>query len=437
MKASITKGRWRTLALGALLTLALGLTLAACGSSDDDSTGSDTGSTTETTESGGGEFTGEPVKIYFDGPLKTPIADATDALAAAEAGALALNEAGGLAGHEVQIVSCNETSANAEVSCARKAAADKALAFVGSGFFFNAAAPNKILEGAKIPNVGALAVTPEEFSTPINYAVDVPSLGVLACPQLMAESNGAKKLAGIAQDLPVQVEVLKTIEALAAANKLDYSGSVTVSPTETDFSGAANEVTESGAESVVNFLTPTAQGGFFTAASSLGKSFSTCASPAGFTNEVLTQLGTKADEIYVASGLPPISAAAEIPLVQEFVDQTNAAAESGVAGAGVDNLIVPANALRAWLGLKVIEEVAPAVKGELTSANLVKALDESTVDLTGIATLDFAKPGPGPGLERMFNPNVTLVKWDSGAGDFVTTEAKPANMLEVFAALAP
>jgi ABC-type branched-subunit amino acid transport system substrate-binding protein len=415
--------RWWRLATASAVALAASGIVAATGSS-------------KSTSGDASAAKAAPVTVFFDGPIKTAVADETDAYAAVQSAALAINKSGGLGGHQVKLVLCNETSANTEVACARKAAATKALAFVGSSFFFNAAPVDQVLAKAKIPSIGPLAVVVPEFSSPINFPIDVPSLGVLACPQLMKQATGTKKISAITQDLPVQDQVLGTIRGIAGIDKLGYGTDVKVPVTETDYSSAAAQL-GSNADTVINFLTPTVQGALFTAAASLGETFKTCASPAGFTVQVLKQLGSRAANIYEALGLPPVSSAASIPLVQQFKNQINAGAKAHIAGAGVNKLIVPANALRAWLSMQILEQVAPKVSGSLTGPKLLAALNKSTVRLPGIETLRFSKPGKGPGFERMFSPTVTLQKWSPQKGDFVTTNAKPVNMVGLFASLTP
>jgi hypothetical protein len=124
-------------------------------------------------------------------------------------------------------------------------------------------------------------------------------------------------------------------------------------------------------------------------------------------------------------------------LVTQFRQEMQAAQKAGNAAADPDKLLSPGNAFNAWLGVQVLRQVAGSMKGTITSARLFAALNHSKVDLSGagLPVLDFSKPVSVPGFERLFNPVVSLTKWDSATSDFVATTAKPINVLDVFAAL--
>jgi ABC-type branched-subunit amino acid transport system substrate-binding protein len=435
MQEMIAGRRWWRLAAVGLAACAVSGSVAACGSDDDKDDGGGAATASETTAAKPA-FTGAKVKVMWVGPLKSAVAEGSDTLAAVKAAALAINNSGGLAGHEVEVEACNNSSANTEVKCARKAASDGTIAIIGSAFFYNWAPVGKVLEKAGIPNVASLSVTVPEFSSPVNYPIDVPSISVLACPQLMAASAGAKKISAIAQDLPVQIEVMKTIKALTEAQNLSFGTDARVGTTETDYSAVAKSLGDAGSDTVVNFLVPTVQGPLFTAASSLGVKFQTCASPASFSRPVLKQLGERAGDVYLATNLPALSQADSVPLLKELDVQQAAAAKAGIDSAGTDKIETPANVVRAWLGMQILKQVAPDVSGDLTAASLKTALDKATVTFDGIGTFDFSKPGKGPGFERMFAPEIGLQKWDSSEGDFVKTDAKPVDIRQVLGSLA-
>jgi hypothetical protein len=142
----------------------------------------------------------------------------------------------------------------------------------------------------------------------------------------------------------------------------------------------------------------------------------------------------------VSTNLPPVGekGASQFPLVKQFYADMNAATEAGDKDADPKNLGAPGNALNAYLGMELIKQVAGDVKGELTPKSFLAAMNKATFDLAGVGgpTLDFSKPVPGKALQRLFNPMVTLYKWDPGKGEFVATDAKPTNVLEAFATLA-
>ena len=187
-------------------------------------------------------FTGAPVTIYVDAPLKTQVTDLSDTVAAVELQAKKLNDAGGLRGHEVVVKTCNDTDANAELDCVREATSEHALAFVGSTFLFNPQPAQSALAKAGIANVAPLASQQVEYSSPINFPLYAPTFGILTCPQQMVAGAGAHKVAAITQDLPVQKELLKTIGGLAQAEGAPYTTGVAVPQAQTDFSSAVRQL---------------------------------------------------------------------------------------------------------------------------------------------------------------------------------------------------
>jgi len=68
--------------------------------------------------------------------------------------------------------------------------------------------------------------------------------------------------------------------------------------------------------------------------------------------------------------------------------------------------------LRAWLGVQVVADVADGIKGAVTPKSFLEAINEATVDTGVVPPMDFAKPQPVKGYERMFNPMVELTKWN-------------------------
>jgi len=427
--------RWRTMVACAALATT-GAVVAGCG--DDEGSEPTAGKTTA--QAAAPTFTGDPVTVYFQAPIKTKISDNSDALAAVKAGARAINAAGGLNGSELKVTSCNDTDANAELDCVRKATSADAAAFVGSSFVFNPKAGQDALKKAGIPSVAPLAIQQVEYGNPINFPIYTTSFGILACPQQITEAVGAKKISSITQDLPVQKELQQTLQGVAGALKLPYGKSVSVPVSQTDFSAPVKQLADAGTDAVVDILAPPTQPAFFTALRSVGQTFKGfCGVPSIATYATLKQLGEQADSFYMSSGLPATNAASaeKLPLVQQFREEMTAAADAGDGEASLDKLLSPGNAFNAWLGTQVLKQVVEGVNGNITSKSLLAALNKAKVDLSGagLPPLDFSKPIPAPGFERLFNPIVQLTKWDSGEKDFVATDVKPANVLEIFGAL--
>jgi hypothetical protein len=411
----------------------------AVGCGDDDSK-DESGAATATTPTQKVAFTGEPITVYFNGPLESPVADLSDVAAAIRAGTRTLNAQGGLNGSEVKVKVCSDTDANAEAACVRRAIADKASAFVGSYFLYNPKASEAALEKAGIPNVAPLAAQQVEFSNSINFPIFTSSMGLLACPSQIRSATDAKRISTVGQDLPIQKELMGTIVALAKATKLAFGTSAAVPISQADYSGAVKRLAESKPDAVIDVLTPTAQLAFFTAQRSLGQKFAaTCAVPANFTTPSLKKLGPDAGSVYLSSGLPPTSEAAaeKFPLLKEFREEMSAAADAGDEDASLDSLSTEGNALNSWLGVQLLEQAAKNVNGTVTGSKLLAALNKTKVDLSGadLPPIDFSKPVKAPGFERFFNDVVKLYRWDPSTEAMVPTDATPVHILELFAAL--
>jgi ABC-type branched-subunit amino acid transport system substrate-binding protein len=380
------------------------------------------------------KFTDAPVTVFVSAPIGTPVADTPQIVAGARAAVRALNEEGGLVGHELKVEVCNDTDANAEIACARKAAKEEALAFAGSAFLYNPEAAEKALAKAKIPNVATIASSPVEYSQPINFPIDMPIFGLLPCVTQAPAATNHKALALITQNLPLQIAGAKQIEQAAKGARADYRGTVVVPVSQTDYSSPVQELADNGSELVVAFLGPGQLSALLQAATSVGQEFTYCDAAGGAPVDVLAQLGEAASDFYVGAGLPPTSTADKHPIMQEFLDQLKAEEEAGNAEATISTGI-PIHTLRAWLAVRIIAQVAPSVKGELTGASLLAALNRSKVDLGGLAPpLDFSKPVPVPGYERAFNPTLLLSKWDPRNKEFVESGQPPQNALKLLAA---
>ncbi|MFJ6798153.1 ABC transporter substrate-binding protein [Streptomyces sp. NPDC091268] len=83
-----------------------------------------------------------------------------------------VNSQGGINGHKLRVLTCNEHNTPAGAAdCARKAAAEKAVAVVGS-YSQHGRAFMAPLEAEGIPFIGGYGVSPEEFQSTLSYPVN-------------------------------------------------------------------------------------------------------------------------------------------------------------------------------------------------------------------------------------------------------------------------
>lgn len=400
--------------------VAVAVTVSACGSNK---------KATPSASKPAATFSGAPVTVYVSVPIKNAIGDLSDVPAAARAAAAAINSRGGLDGHEVKIATCNDSDPNAEVACARQAKASNALAFVGSTFVLNPQASEQILADASIPQVAPEATNTVEYSMPNNFLIDGAVFGYFTCGPQAAQTVKQTKIGFLAQDYPVQKQLGAILGKSAQAQKFDFTGGVYVPASQTDLSSAVAQITGSGAKVVVSGLTPTLVPAYLQALTATGAQVTTCLVPTSFRIDDLAKLGG-GENVYVASGLPAPTASSSNPLIKEFLKDMAAEKNSGDADADITQR-QPINALRAWLGMHIIEETAKSVHGSLTGATLMAALSKQKVDLGGdiAPPLDFSKPQASKPFARVFNDEVRLLKWDSSKKELMPTTAQPVHVL--------
>jgi ABC-type branched-subunit amino acid transport system substrate-binding protein len=206
MLVGITNAPARGRFLGArrlvMILLALTLFAAACGDSDDDDGGSEPTETTaaggdttaapDTTAAGGGETTaapdttaaaggddgeaaapsGDPIKVMTIAPVNTNLPPYPNIPAAAEVYEQWINDRGGVAGRPLEVITCDDQGdPNVAADCARQGVEEGVVAVVGS-FVFDASGIISVLEEANTAWFGECCpLVPQEFQSPISYAL--------------------------------------------------------------------------------------------------------------------------------------------------------------------------------------------------------------------------------------------------------------------------
>ena len=120
--------RTRGLAAAAAVTLLLGL--AACSSGGDDTT-SNSESSGKPTQNPNVKFTGDPVTVMTMSTYDTDTLNAKAVLDVAQGAVVQINNAGGLGGHELKLITCNDSAdPNKAADCARQAVDQHVAALV-------------------------------------------------------------------------------------------------------------------------------------------------------------------------------------------------------------------------------------------------------------------------------------------------------------------
>lgn len=203
-----------------IAALLCGLTLAACGSSDETESTSDTSAATQSAsteaattasttaaETGGSVDPSKPKVVIALNTLKIP---AVDLLSAYEAGANAaakeINASGGFGGREVVIESCNTMYQPATVaSCARKTIAKNPVANIGCDPGWGQAGL-PIYAKAEVPSIVCIN-TKEDYTDPWSFGMTQGQEGdQRAVARFLCTRDDVKKVVFFTQDIPFQHE---------------------------------------------------------------------------------------------------------------------------------------------------------------------------------------------------------------------------------------
>ncbi len=233
----MTVVRTRTRALAAASAVALLLGLAACGGGGDDN--DNKGSAGLPTQDPNVTFTGDPVTVMTMSTYDTDSLNAKAVLDVAQAAVVQINNDGGLGGHELKLITCNDSGdPNKAADCARQAVDEGVAAMVG-GFTANGDAIMPILDEAGIPWYAPPGISSAELSSEDSYPITSGVLGLAGLGQMAAE-DGCDKVASINFDLPSSGSI-----AQLGSTTNYYVVPVGLSDTVSENGGAAVEGTKS------------------------------------------------------------------------------------------------------------------------------------------------------------------------------------------------
>src|SRR4051794_955734 len=233
--------RTRTRGLAAATVVALLLGLAACGGGGG---GSDKkGSSGLPTQDPNVKFTGDPVTVMTMSTYDTDTLNAKVVLDIAQGAVVQINNAGGIGGHELKLITCNDSAdPNKAADCARQAVDQGVAAMVG-GFTANGDAIMPILEEAGIPWFAPPGISSAELSSKDSYPITSGVLGLAGLGQMAAE-DGCDKVASVNYDLPSAGAISQLVDLGLGSQGHEPSALIKVPPTTTDFSTIAQETSD-------------------------------------------------------------------------------------------------------------------------------------------------------------------------------------------------
>jgi len=380
--------RTRTRGLAAATVVALLLGLAACGGGDGGDKKESSGLPTQDPNI---KFTGDPVTVMTMSTYDTDTLNAKVVLDIAQGAVVQINNTGGIGGHELKLITCNDSAdPNKAADCARQAVDQKVAAMVG-GFTANGDAVMPILEQAGIPWFGPPGISAAELSSSDSYPITSGVLGLAGLGQ-MAANDGCDKVASVNYDLPSAGAISQLVDLALTNAGHETSTLIKVPPTTTDFSSLAQDVSDY--DCAVVGTPPQPLLGIAAAGAQLGMTTKFYVVPGGLTDTVAENGGASVEGAKTLSNFPvatdPIWDEAK-KYVGDLKDEEN----GGWSALYFQNT---------WVAYRTLLSLVKS-NTDFSAAGIKATLDATTqVDTDGFAPpFSFAQDFPAPGLNRVFN----------------------------------
>lgn len=390
-------GRVRGLASGGVRVLAVGiaflLAVAACTDDDDGGGAASTSDPAETTTTSAA-LTGDPVKVMVVFDQSPELVDG--AIAAAEA----VNRAGGLGGRPIEVVPCDtKTDPNEAAGCGRRAVDEGVVSLVGSltplaGSFMPTLAENKI------PSVGNLPVTPDDFTSPASFPIDGGLVTISAGLGDAMALDGATKISVVRVDLPLAGAIRQFANAGLARHDLEVVNDISVPQGAPDMAPYVAAALADGADALLVGLFGQDATNFLVALRQQDSNVKVGLVTTDL-DGIISALESEAEGMIVTSPVLPRSS--EDPAVAEYL--------ADIEAAGFDD---PGNyRINAYAATMAFAEIARDLP-EITSTAVFDALSTATGVSIGLSPdLQFTTGGGG-GLPRVFNPCVIYLEVTDG-----------------------
>jgi ABC-type branched-subunit amino acid transport system substrate-binding protein len=364
--------------------------LSACSSSNSSSSSTAQAAAT----SGGSALTGSPITVEIVTELTGPD-PAPEDVAGAQAAAAAVNASGGINGHPLKVTVCDAgdgSSVTQAVNCARGIVSNAGVMAEVGDFEIDQDQVNTILAAAKIANVGPQPNGQSVLSSSNSFPLAGSEGASLGIP--LADA-GSKKIQVAYVNSPQAAAALPFTKAVLATSRPGTSvlGGIPIDITTTDLTpyvakGASGDGVALAVipAQLASWLTVD-QGGSYTQKLSVSAS--------SLLPSELKALGSKADGVLVASGLPLVTSSEPgiVKYRQEMSQYSASAAQDEIS-------------LDGWLDTWAFAQVARTIKGDVTRASVLSALGSLTnFNVFGLLPAGFSttKNFAFPGLSRLFN----------------------------------
>lgn len=408
-------------------------TLAACGSSSSSSSSSTAGTTTSASASAA-KATGPAVDVWTIAPVGAPNQSAPQLPAGVKAAFRHINSQGGIGpDHQpVTVKFCNtQGTPPGELQCAQQAASDpKAVAAVQPLIVINTAGATAAFQKAGLPSINPFVQSPPDFVAPINFPLFSPNFAGAGCAVMAPPVVHATKIGFASLTLPISVAEMNA--AMAAARKAGFTvvGHVEVPLTTTNISPYVHQLQQSHPQFTVLLFDPELVSAWLAAAAQIGASGPTCMQDGLVATQVLAGLGSNAADVYAASFLPD-PAWKGYPLLNQFRSQASAEVAGGNSSASLAPGNDPLLVLQGWVASQVVPQVAATIKGPITRAKFLQAINKTKVTFGSgggqvLPPIDFDKTNPIKQYARLFNTTMFLKKWDVATKSWVRVTSVPA-----------
>lgn len=410
--AATGRGRIRAM-LG--IVMALGLVAAACGDSDDATTGAATdttatagagGTDAETTEGGSGSGsdaaapTGEPIKVMTIAPVNSPLPPYPNIHEAARIYGEWVNDNGGINGRPLEVILCDgRGDPNEDANCGRRAAEEDVVAVVGS-FTFDASRLIPILEEENIAWFGACCPIAEiEFSNPISFVMG-SNFAVPAGAVTKMVADDCQSPAVVYIETPALQFAIDQAENAFRSMDFDPADAkfVTIPIAAQDYSAQVAQAID-GTDCIYGGMSDSNWAAFLPAMRSLGGDQRLYGHQGNLNSVISEQFPDLTQDGFAVNSYPHI----EGPMWEDY----RAALEDYDAPDLDWNSLA---GLGTWAAYEAFRDVVSSIEGEITNETFLEAANNATAVDTGgmIPVLDLSQEWEGQGgqFPRIFNRSV-------------------------------
>ena len=331
----------------------------------------------------------------------------------------------------VTVKVCNtQGTPNGEIQCAQQAAADpKAIATAGDLITVATSPAEAAFEKAGLPSINPFIQSPADFVAKINFPLFAPNFTAEGCGVLAPRAAHVKRIAFASLTLPISADEVKSAVAAAKKAGLTVTGQVSVPLTTTNVSPYVHQLAQSHPQMTVLLFDPELDGAWLAAAAQTGDSGPTCTQDGLVAYQALAGLGASAANTYAASFLPD-PAWKGYPLLTKFRAQAAAEVAAGDSSASLQPGNDPLLVEEGWVAAGVVPQVASDIKGPITRAKFLKAINTAKVTFGSgsgavLPPIDFGKPNPIKQFARLFNTSLFLKKWDVATKSWVRAPGVP------------